>query len=48
VSFDETDGFLSQGLILDSKGDIYGASAFGGNVPLCDGYGCGLIFELSQ
>jgi uncharacterized repeat protein (TIGR03803 family) len=48
VSFDETDGFLSQGLILDSKGDIYGALAFGGNVPLCDGYGCGLIFELTQ
>lgn len=47
ISFDETDGFVSQGLILDSEGAIYGTSGLGGDVPVCTGYGCGLVFELT-
>jgi uncharacterized repeat protein (TIGR03803 family) len=47
-SFNDTDGSLPQGLILDSKGDIYGASVYGGETSMCSGDGCGLVFELTQ
>ena len=36
----------SSGLVLDASGNIFGSTAFGGNLQLCGG-GCGTIFELS-
>ena len=34
------------GVTLDDKGDLFGASASGGDLNECDGYGCGVVFEL--
>jgi uncharacterized repeat protein (TIGR03803 family) len=44
------DGQLPQdGLIMDSKGNLYGTTLFGGNLQSChgDGEGCGIAYELS-
>ena len=43
------DGFYpSAGVILDAAGNIYGATAAGGDSgKSCGGYGCGTVFELS-
>jgi uncharacterized repeat protein (TIGR03803 family) len=34
------------GLTLDQKGNLFGASASGGDLNECNGYGCGVVFEL--
>ena len=34
------------GMILDSKGNLYGTTSGGGNMSSCEG-GCGVVFELS-
>jgi uncharacterized repeat protein (TIGR03803 family) len=34
------------GVMLDKKGNVYGATADGGIMQGCNGYGCGLVFEL--
>jgi hypothetical protein len=39
--------YPSGGLIIDSAGNLYGATIDGGSVPACGGYGCGVVFELS-
>ena len=36
----------SAALVLDASGNLFGSTAFGGNLQLCGG-GCGTIFELS-
>jgi hypothetical protein len=36
------------GLIIDKAGNLYGASVWGGNLPACQGFGCGAIFELKR
>ena len=43
------DGWYPGGpLIFDSKGNLYGATVYGGSTSgLCGTYGCGTIFELS-
>src|SRR5581483_6266170 len=41
------DGSLpSAGLIMDSSGNLYGTTAFGGASDSCNGYGCGTVYEL--
>ena len=35
------------GLIMDSAGNLYGTTGFGGNNAICNGLGCGTVFELS-
>jgi hypothetical protein len=35
------------GLIMDSAGNLYGTTGFGGNTSICNGLGCGTVFELS-
>jgi uncharacterized repeat protein (TIGR03803 family) len=39
--------YPSGGLVLDSAGDLYGATTFGGRLHLCAGWGCGTVFELT-
>ena len=34
------------GLISDAAGNLYGSTQSGGNPANCDGYGCGVVFEL--
>ena len=34
-------------LVMDSAGNLYGTTAFGGSHP-CSGDGCGIVFELSR
>jgi uncharacterized repeat protein (TIGR03803 family) len=34
-------------LILDQAGNLYGTTAFGGNLSQCEGNGCGVVFELT-
>lgn len=47
-TFVGTDGFLPNGqMVFDSAGNLYGATAVGGNLHGCDGSGCGTVFELS-
>ena len=36
------------GVILDSKGDLYGTTVAGGSGGTCTGDGCGVVFLLSQ
>jgi uncharacterized repeat protein (TIGR03803 family) len=46
-SFIGTDGTGPWGgVALDRKGNLFGASASGGNLSECNGYGCGVVFEL--
>jgi uncharacterized repeat protein (TIGR03803 family) len=41
------DGSTPNGsLILDARGNLYGTTYFGGD-RICDGYGCGAVFELT-
>lgn len=41
------DGFNpSQGVVLDSAGNVYGAAAYGGS-HTCQTFGCGTVYELS-
>jgi uncharacterized repeat protein (TIGR03803 family) len=47
-SFDITDGLNpGSGLAMDSKGNLYGTTTFGGNVSVCQYVGCGTVFELA-
>lgn len=47
-SFNGTDGTGPWGgVILDEKSNVYGATASGGNMQKCNGYGCGVVFELA-
>jgi len=42
------DGFFPEaGVVLDSKGNIYGITTGGGNLTACQG-GCGVVFKLSK
>jgi uncharacterized repeat protein (TIGR03803 family) len=34
------------GLIFDTAGNLYGTTSVGGNLSDCNGYGCGVVFEL--
>ena len=36
------------GLVMDSAGNLYGFTSFGGNNAICNGLGCGTIFELTS
>ena len=44
-----SDGALPQGLVLDSVGNLYGVTFYGGNLncPLLPGAGCGVVFKIS-
>jgi uncharacterized repeat protein (TIGR03803 family) len=46
--FRGTDGSFPQGVIRDSKGNLYGATELGGSGTGCGGSGCGLVFKLSS
>jgi uncharacterized repeat protein (TIGR03803 family) len=35
------------GLTMDSAGNLYGTTGFGGNTTICNTLGCGTVFELS-
>ena len=35
-------------LILDSEGNLYGTTYYGGSATACDGLGCGTVFELKR
>jgi uncharacterized repeat protein (TIGR03803 family) len=46
-TFNGTDGTGPLGgVTLDDKGNLFGASASGGDLNECGGYGCGVVFEL--
>jgi len=48
-SFDGTDGAGPEGdLIFDSAGNLFGATAYGGDMACDKPVGCGAIFELQQ
>ncbi len=40
-------GYPLAGVVVDPKGNLYGTSSAGGNLTLCDGAGCGVVFKLS-
>jgi len=43
------DGSLPQGaLAVDKAGNVYGATAEGGDASACPGFGCGVIFKISN
>jgi uncharacterized repeat protein (TIGR03803 family) len=35
------------GLIRDSAGNLYGVTAYGGDLSKCDGQGCGVVFKIT-
>lgn len=35
-------------LILDSAGNLYGTTYYGGSTTACNGFGCGTVFELKR
>ena len=39
-------GFPTAGLIFDAAGNLYGTTQLGGNLRVCGGQGCGVVFEL--
>jgi uncharacterized repeat protein (TIGR03803 family) len=42
------DGVFPEGsVIFDKAGNLYGTTLYGGDVSCAQGYGCGLVFELS-
>jgi uncharacterized repeat protein (TIGR03803 family) len=42
------DGVFPEGaVVLDKAGNVYGTTVYGGDVSCADGYGCGVVFELS-
>ncbi len=41
------DGAVPASVVLDSQGNLYGTSGFGGNLNCAGGSGCGVIFKLS-
>jgi hypothetical protein len=44
----DRDGWYSEtGLTFDAAGNLYGTTILGGPYTLCNGYGCGEVFELS-
>jgi uncharacterized repeat protein (TIGR03803 family) len=45
-----TDGAWPQGLVMDSAGNLYGVTFYGGNLscPLLAGIGCGVVFKISS
>lgn len=48
-SFNTTTGDLPNStLVMDSKGNMYGTTLFGGNTKLCNGEGCGTVFKLKK
>jgi hypothetical protein len=39
--------FPNPGLIIDDAGALFGTTYFGGDLSCADGFGCGVVFELS-
>src|ERR1700676_3839156 len=37
----------SSGLLMDAAGNLYGTTAYGGNLSGCNGRGCGTVFKLT-
>jgi uncharacterized repeat protein (TIGR03803 family) len=47
-SFNGSDGRVPlAGLIFDAAGDLYGTTAYGGNLSVCIRSGCGVVFKLA-
>ena len=47
-SFNRSDGrYPTAGLILDAAGNLYGTTSAGGQLSLCGGHGCGVVFKLT-
>jgi len=47
-SFDSSTGYGPEGpVIFDSLGEMYGTTAFGGDLNCQGGFGCGVVFQLS-
>jgi hypothetical protein len=44
-----TDGLHPEsGVAIDKQGNLYGTTSYGGNLAMCDGTGCGAVFELTR
>jgi uncharacterized repeat protein (TIGR03803 family) len=43
-----TDGTLPQGLVIDSGGNLYGETFFGGSQTCFGGVGCGVVFKVDS
>jgi uncharacterized repeat protein (TIGR03803 family) len=41
-----TDGTLPQGLVIDSAGNLYGETFYGGSQTCFGGFGCGVVFKV--
>jgi uncharacterized repeat protein (TIGR03803 family) len=45
---DHTDGgFPQDGLVMDAQGNLFGTAAGGGNLAVCTGSGCGVVFKIT-
>jgi uncharacterized repeat protein (TIGR03803 family) len=48
-SFDDVTGSSPGALVLDQAGNLYGTATYGGNMAgICNGSGCGTVFELQK
>jgi len=43
-----SDGMAPDQIILDSSGNIYGTTLYGGTGASCSGYGCGTVYQLTN
>ena len=41
-------GFPYAGVIQDAKRNLYGTTVFGGQLGVCSGEGCGVVFKLDM